>query len=222
MKACITGATGFIGCNLASSLRGQGHEVLALGLANNETEEERKRDLETSGITVHISNVTDPVDTLTELITGCDLVFHLAAAQHEANVPDQHFWNVNVEGTRNMLDASIKAKIKRFVYGSTIGVYGVEIQGELSETSPLNPDNIYGVTKKAGEELVLSYNNKLDVTAIRISETYGPGDMRLLKLFKGIKKRKFFIIGNGENKHQLIYVDDLIEGMFLAANRVCF
>ena len=126
---------------------------------------------------------------------------------------------MNVEGTRNLLDASVEAGVKRFVHGSTIGVYGVEMQGELSETSALKPDNIYGVTKKAGEELVISYKDKLPVTAIRISETYGPGDRRLLKLFKGIKKRTFFVIGNGENKHQLIYVDDLIDGMFLAAEK---
>jgi nucleoside-diphosphate-sugar epimerase len=217
MKACITGVTGFIGVRLASWLREQGYEVLALGLVNNDIEEERKRDLENSGVTVVISNVTEPVDKLAELIKGCDVVFHLAAAQHEANVPDQYFRDVNIEGTRNMLDASIKAGVKRFVHGSTIGVYGDAMDGELDELSRLAPSNIYGLTKLEGEELALSYNDKLPVVAIRISETYGPGDRRLLKLFKGLKKRTFFMVGNGFNAHQLIFIDDLVEGIVKAA-----
>ena len=113
----------------------------------------------------------------------------------------------------------MESGITRFVHGSTIGVYGVELQGEIDETSPMAPDNIYGVTKKAGEELVLSYQDKLPVAVVRISETYGPGDRRLLKLFKGIKKRTFFVIGDGKNRHQLVYVDDLIDGLFAASER---
>jgi nucleoside-diphosphate-sugar epimerase len=218
MKVLITGGTGFIGSRLAFRCKQRGDEVVILAQANTQAEKENINELEEKGFTIVIGDVAEK-EKVEQAVTGCDVVFHLAAAQHEANVPDQHFWNVNVEGTRNLLDASIKENVKRFVHGSTIGVYGVEMQGELSETSLLKPDNIYGVTKKAGEELVLSYKDKLPVTAIRISETYGPGDRRLLKLFKGIKKRKFFIIGDGENKHQLIYVDDLIDGMFLAAEK---
>jgi len=68
-----------------------------------------------------------------------------------------------------------------------------------------------------GEKLVLDYLERIPSVIIRISETYGPGDHRLLKLFKGIQKNIFFVIGKGENLHHLIYVDDLIDGLFLAA-----
>ncbi len=218
MKVLITGGTGFIGSRLAGRCKQRGDEVVILAQVNTQAEKENTGALEQQGFTMVIGGVGDK-EKVQQAVAGCDVVFHLAAAQHEANVPDQHFWDVNVEGTRNLLDASMEANVKRFVHGSTIGVYGVEMQGELSEESALKPDNIYGVTKKAGEELVLSYRDKLPVTAIRISETYGPGDRRLLKLFKGIKNRKFFVIGDGENKHQLIYVDDLIDGMFLATEK---
>ncbi|NIS76036.1 MAG: NAD-dependent epimerase/dehydratase family protein, partial [Deltaproteobacteria bacterium] len=147
---------------------------------------------------------------------GADVVFHLAAAQHEMNVPDKHFTDVNVEGTRNMLEASIKAGVKRFVHGSTIGVYG-EMEGVIDEHTPTNPDNIYGKTKLEGERLVLSHKDRLSVVVIRIPETYGPGDRRLLKLFRGIDRKMFFMIGRGENLHHLIYVDDLIEAFLKAA-----
>jgi nucleoside-diphosphate-sugar epimerase len=218
MKVLVTGGTGFIGSRLAYRCKKRGDEVVILAQVNTPAEEKNAEALQAQGFSLVVGGVGDR-DKVSQAVAGCNVVFHLAAAQHEANVPDKYFWDVNVEGTLNLLDASVKAGVSRFVHGSTIGVYGIEMQGELNETSPLKPDNIYGVTKKAGEEAVLTYLEKLPVTVIRISETYGPGDRRLLKLFKGIKKRNFFVIGNGENKHQLIYVDDLIDGMFLASEK---
>ncbi|HZA28431.1 MAG TPA: NAD-dependent epimerase/dehydratase family protein, partial [Gammaproteobacteria bacterium] len=216
MKIGITGGTGFIGSRLAIKSLEQGHSVELLGQVNNAAELENQEMLKDRGINVTLGSVTER-EQLFGLVQGCDIVFHLAAAQHEANVPDQHFWDVNVEGTRNVLEVSVEAKIKRFVHGSTIGVYGSALAGEIDEASSISPDNIYGVTKYEGERLALSFADKIPISIVRISETYGPGDRRLLKLFKAIKKNVFFMIGKGDNKHQLIYVDDLIEGMYLAA-----
>ena len=216
MKIGITGGTGFIGSRLAIKSLEQGHSVELLGQVNNAAELENQQMLKDRGINVTLGSVTER-ERLFGLVQGCDIVFHLAAAQYEANVPDQHFWDVNVEGTRNVLKVSVEAKIKRFVHGSTIGVYGSALAGEIDEASSISPDNIYGVTKYEGERLALSFADKIPISIVRISETYGTGDRRLLKLFKAIKKNVFFMIGKGDNKHQLIYVDDLIEGMYLAA-----
>jgi nucleoside-diphosphate-sugar epimerase len=123
---------------------------------------------------------------------------------------------VNVEGTRALLDAAKAAGVARFVYGSTIGVYG-DRQGLISEATPPQPDNIYGTTKLEAERLVLGRADGQPVTAIRISETYGPGDRRLLKLFKAIKKGRFFSIGDGRNLHHPVYIDDLADGILAAA-----
>jgi dihydroflavonol-4-reductase len=217
MKVFITGGTGFIGSRLAIASREKGHAVALLGQTNTQAEQENHRLLERHGIKASLGSVLER-DKLVDMARGCDVVFHLAAAQHEANVPDEHFYKVNVEGTRNMLEASVAGGVKRFVHGSTIGVYGSAMEGEIDENSPMRPNNIYGVTKREGEQLALSFNEKLPVSAVRISETYGPGDRRLLKLFKAIQKNVFFVIGKGDNKHQLIYVDDLVDGMYLAAN----
>jgi dihydroflavonol-4-reductase len=215
MKILITGGTGFIGSRLALKSLEKGHSVELLGQINTTAEQENQHMLEASGIKVTLGSVTER-EKIARLAQQCDVIFHLAAAQHEVNVPDQHFWAVNVDGTRNMLEACIEAKVKRFVHGSTIGVYGSAMEGEMNEDSPLRPDNIYGVTKREGERLVLSFADKIPISIVRISETYGPGDRRLLKLFKAIEKNLFFMIGTGDNKHQLIYVDDLIEGLYLA------
>lgn len=216
MNVLITGGTGFIGCRFGLKLLAEGHAVRILGQANNDMEAANKRLLEENGAEVVLASVTDRTKMF-EIVQGIDLVYHFAAAQHEANVPDQLFRDVNVTGTQNLLDASIAAGVQRFVHGSTIGVYGSAMDGMIDENTPVRPDNIYGVTKLEGEKLVLSYKDKLPVVVIRISEVYGPGDFRLLKLFKGIKKGVFFKIGDGKNLHHLIYVDDLIDGFQVAA-----
>jgi nucleoside-diphosphate-sugar epimerase/SAM-dependent methyltransferase len=215
MKILITGGTGFIGSRLALRCLDEGQSVRILGQENTAAEVENKQVLEKKGAEIILASVNDK-EILHEAIRGIEIVYHLAAAQHEMNIPDQKFWEVNVDGTRNMLEASIKSGVKRFIHGSTIGVYGY-LEGEISEESPRYPDNIYGVTKYEGEKLVLSYQDKLPIVVIRISETYGPGDRRLLKLYKAINKGTFFMIGKGNNLHHPIYIDDLVDGFLLAA-----
>jgi nucleoside-diphosphate-sugar epimerase len=216
MKVLITGGTGFIGSRLAIKCLEKGDYVRVFGQENNVSEKENRKLIEEKGAEVILGSMLDK-KIMSDLAQDIDVVYHLAAAQHEANVPDQLFWDVNVTGTKTILEACANAGVKRFVHGSTIGVYG-NLEGVIHENSECKPDNIYGSTKLEGEKCVLSFKEKLPVVIIRISETYGPGDRRLLKLFKAIKKTFFFMIGNGKNLHHLIYVDDLIEGMFLAAN----
>jgi nucleoside-diphosphate-sugar epimerase len=161
-------------------------------------------------------SVTDSV-AVGAAMGGVDIVYHLAAAQHEANVPDQYYYDINVEGTRNVLTAAVAARVQRVVHGSTIGVYGAACRGPITDDSPLEPDNIYGVTKLEGERVVEQFARRVPVTIVRISETYGPSDWRLLKLFKGMARGRFAMVGAGRNLHHPIYVDDLVEGLRRAA-----
>ena len=216
MKILITGGTGFIGSQLALRCLERGDTVRVLGQLNTPAENENAKMIEEKGAKIQLASMTE-TDKIQEAVQGIDVVFHLAAAQHEVNVPDKVFWDINLRGTEVLLDACRKAGIQRFVHGSTIGVYGASLSGEMSENSPLQPDNLYGETKLAGEQAVLAAQEQLSVVVIRISETYGPGDRRLLKLFKAIKKHWFFVAGNGQNIHHLIYIQDLIDGFLLAA-----
>jgi nucleoside-diphosphate-sugar epimerase len=167
-------------------------------------------------VQIIIGRLQDPLFA-SSLLQGVERVIHLAAAQHEANVPDSYFHEVNVVGTRALLAASAKAGVRRFVYGSTIGVFGSAISGKLDESIPPQPDNVYGRTKLEAESVVRSFEDNLETSIVRISETYGPGDFRLLKLFKGVERGTFRVIGNGANQRQLIYVDDLARGLLLAS-----
>jgi dihydroflavonol-4-reductase len=218
MKVLITGGTGFIGSRLALACIDRGYEVDVLGREDaTEAELSNRALLERKGVRIQLGSVTEP-QRMMQITAGADIVFHLAAAQHEMNVPDALFRAVNVEGTRNMLEASLAAGVRRFLHGSTIGVYDRDVETVVDEDTPLKPDNIYGITKAEGEAVVRSYFDRLPCTIIRISETYGPGDRRLLKLFKAVAKGVFFMVGRGQNIHQLIYVDDLAEGMLVAAS----
>ncbi|HWG75601.1 MAG TPA: NAD-dependent epimerase/dehydratase family protein [Steroidobacteraceae bacterium] len=215
MKLLITGGTGFIGSRLALEARSRGIEVTVAGQVKTAAEHARHAELLERGVQIDQGPLQD-ASYARSLVRGCTAVIHLAAAQHEANVPDAYFETVNVTGTRMLLEASRDAGVQRFVYGSTIGVYGDAAGGILDELSPPRPVNVYGRTKLAAEEQVRTFGQSLPTTIIRISETYGPSDFRLLKLFRAIDRRRFFMIGAGTNRHQLIHVRDLVQALLLA------
>jgi nucleoside-diphosphate-sugar epimerase len=218
VNVLITGGTGFIGSRLALRCSAVGHQVRILGQENTPAEAFNRKAAEEAGAETVLASVTDR-EAVAEAVKGIDVVYHLAAAQHEVSVPDERFREVNVRGTAALLGAAAKAGVKRFVHGSTIGVYGDGMEGVIDEASPPRPDNIYGKSKLEGEKAALSFAGPMPVAVIRIPETYGPGDRRLLKLFKAVRKGMFYVIGPGTNLHHLIYIDDLIEAFFLAAER---
>jgi dihydroflavonol-4-reductase len=215
MRLLITGGTGFIGSCAALRARALGHEVRVTGLQRTPAEAANIERLRAADIAVVLADLEGLVAS-PGLLQGMDAVLHLAAAQHEMNVPDAHFRAVNVRGTEALVSACLRAGVGRFVHGSTIGVYGRR-EGGIDETTPTAPDNIYGQTKLEGENVVLARRGELPVVVIRIPETYGPGDRRLLKLFRGIASGTFFRIGSGSNLHHPICIDDLVQGLLLAA-----
>ena len=214
-RILVTGGSGFIGSRLAQLAFAQGHAVTVVTAVNNEIERQRCEELTRAGIRVIEVALDDPAG-LAQALAGHDVVVHLAAAQHEAERPESYFHEINVEGTRRLMQLAASAGIRRFVYGSTIGVYGSAAQAILDEDSPLAPVNAYGRSKAAAEAVVRDAKTNMEFCIVRISETYGPGDMRLLKLFRGVRTGHFATIGSGENEHQLIYVDDLVRGLLAA------
>jgi nucleoside-diphosphate-sugar epimerase len=216
MKILVTGASGFIGCRLTELLSGLGHDLVATGRAETDVERARTERLRKIGVTVREGSLLDD-GFATSLTTGREVIIHLAAAQHEGNVPDSYFRDINVAGTRKLIDAAAAARARRFVYGSTIGIYGSAANGELDENSAPRPENIYAQTKLEAERVVAQYADRIETCTARISETYGPGDFRLLKLFRAIDRGAFVMLGSGENVRQVIHVDDLSMGLLLTA-----
>ena len=215
MRLLVTGATGFIGSRLVAMARDAAFEVVATGAINSPVERDRCAALARAGIEVTIGSLV--ADDLAARVTPrCDAVIHLAAAQHEAHLDDEHFRRVNVDGTRLLLQAAAASGVRRFVYGSTIGIYGgTTSTASLDETSPPNPGNVYTRTKLQAEDLVRGSAGLLEPTIMRIAETYGPGDLRLLKLYRAIKRGRFLMIGSGRNHHALVHCDDVARGLLL-------
>lgn len=215
-KLLVTGASGFIGSRLALRAHQLGIDVLATGRAELPVEGERLQDLRAAGVRVEAGVLQDSA-LVDRLLQDRDTVIHLAAAQHEAEMPESYFRAVNVDAVRTLLSACRHRNVRRFVHGSTIGVYGDASESLLDEDSPVRPDNVYTRTKLEAEAVVRSYEPDLETCIVRIAETYGPGDHRLLKLFRGIARGQFVMIGNGQNRRQCIHVDDLARGLLTAA-----
>jgi nucleoside-diphosphate-sugar epimerase len=214
-RVLVTGGTGFTGGHLCRRLAGNGVSVRALV-----RDRARCRELSELGVELVVGDLRDR-ESLIEAVRGVETVYHIAALFREENVSRAEVWATNVEGTRAMLDAAIDAGVKRFVHCSTVGVHGHIENPPASEESPYSPGDPYQESKTEGEQIVLRYGAEglLPVVVFRPGGIYGPGDLRFRKLFKAIRSRTFVMLGSGEVLYQLIYIDDLIDGILLCGTR---
>lgn len=211
----VTGATGFVGGHLARMLRSNGARVRVL-IRKPEAREEFERE----GIDVCFGDVRDPAD-VQRAVEGVAYVYHIAALFRQASCPDQMFFEVNLEGTRNLLDCSIAAGVKRFVHCSTVGVLGDVDGPPANEECPYAPCDVYQRSKVEGEKLALEYfrAGRISGCVIRPGMIYGPGDVRFLKLFKAVARGVFFYIGPGDSMVHYVDVRDLCRAFILAMQR---
>jgi nucleoside-diphosphate-sugar epimerase len=215
-RLLITGATGFIGCRLALHAQRAGIDVIATGRTEIPVEHTRAEELKRNGVRFEPGLLQDQ-NFVNSLLNRRTAVIHLAAAQHESNMPEAYFHTINVEVTDQLLRLCAAAGVKRFVYGSSIGVYGESDREPLDESSPLRPDNMYTRSKVAAERVVRAHHSPMQTCIARIGEAYGPGDYRLLKLFRSVSRHRFLMIGAGLNQRQSIHVQDLVRALLLAA-----
>jgi nucleoside-diphosphate-sugar epimerase len=215
LRLLVTGVSGFIGSRLALHLHRVGIDATFAGREANDVENARLRELARAGIEVQLGDLREP-RFVESILAGRNAVVHLAAAQHESHMGDQHFRSTNVGATQLMLQKSRAAGVVRFVYGSSMGVYGSSKNGTINDATEPQPLNIYTRTKLEAEAAVRAYAPHLEPVIVRIGETYGPGDLRLLKLFRSVDNGRFVMIGNGQNLRQPIYVDDLIRSLLAA------
>ncbi|MBA3317569.1 MAG: NAD(P)-dependent oxidoreductase [Gemmatimonadales bacterium] len=220
MRLLVTGGTGFIGSHLAEQGRRLGAEVVVLGLDERPEERANVELLRRQGVEVVSGSITD-AELCRQAVRGATHVFHLAVAMREGAKSDQFFESVNLDGTRRLLEASAEEGVRRFVYCSTIGIYGHRAPGITREDSPLAPGNIYERTKVLAERLVREFGQEraLPYTILRPADVYGPRDHRLLKLFKGVSAGRFPFFGTGTGRRHMIYVDDVVSGFFRACER---
>ncbi len=134
MRVLITGGTGFLGSRLARRHIEAGDEVRVIAKEATELEASNGRDLRALGADVRVGDVCDE-SHVREAVQGVQRVYHIAAAMREANVPDDHFWEVNVRATERLLGFSREAGVERVVYCSTAGVVGTDRAVQTAEES---------------------------------------------------------------------------------------
>jgi len=214
-KVLVTGGTGFTGLHLVRSLVADGYDVRVLARSA-----ERARKVLPPEVDVVVGDVADAA-AVGRAIKGREVVYQLAAAFREAGIPDSRYREIHVDATRLLLEAAKAEGVRRVVHCSTCGVHGHVERPPADETAPYSPGDIYQETKLEGEQLALKLHREqgVPVTVGRPGAIYGPGDMRLLKMFRMIAKGRFVILGPGTVTFHMVYVDDLVRGFRLLADR---
>jgi nucleoside-diphosphate-sugar epimerase len=211
--ALVTGATGFVGSRLCRELTENRYSVKAMVRKNSRLTNIMGLEMETVE-----AELTD-TESLKKAVEGVDVVFHIAALYREAKFPDSVYWQVNLDGTKHLLEAAKSAGVKKFIYCSTIGVHSHIKNPPADETEPYAPTDVYQESKTEAEKYVLTKfrENYIQGCVIRPAMIWGPNDTRFLKFFKGISKRKLPLIGGGEILCHWILVDDLVRAFRFAA-----
>jgi dihydroflavonol-4-reductase len=222
VRVLVTGATGFTGGHLARALASQGCAVRAL-----------VRDpascaaaFASAGIRIAAGDLRDPA-ALAAASRDVDVVYHVAAVYRQAGIPRETYRAVNAQAVRDLIEAAASNGVRRVVHCSTVGVHGDVEHPPAGEDAPLRPGDVYQETKLEGERLAREAASRLaiEVTIVRPTGIYGPGDRRLLKLFGGVARGRWVTLGSGEIYYHLTYIDDLVAGFRLcgehaaAANR---
>ena len=214
MQVLVTGGAGFVGAHLVRRLLSRGHQVTSLdrspGLCGDE--------LRARGANLMLGSVTEPAD-VQRAMAGCELVYHLASPFGDIMQPNAVYWEIEVNGTRNVLETARSQGVRRVVHCSTQGVHGIITDPPGNEDSPMAPRDYYCYTKVEGEKLCQEFLAQgMDVVVVRPTSVYGPGDIRgWLKLYQMVGRGWFLMIGDGKTLNHPVYVENLVDLLELTA-----
>lgn len=225
MKTVITGGCGFIGSHVVDEALKRGHEITVIdNLSTGRLENLAHLKNNVKIVKADISQPGNWIDQLSHT----DNLIHLAALADivpSIQNPDAYFHS-NVLGTLNVLQASHKAGIKRFIYAASSSCYGITKQHPTPETEPIQPEYPYALTKRLGEELVLHWAKvyKLPSLSLRFFNVYGPrsrtsgtyGAVFGVFLAQKIANKPYTVIGNGKQSRDFTYVTDIAKAVMTA------
>lgn len=221
MKIFVTGATGYIGNNLAKKLADEGNIIHAL------CRNEHTKVLSHPNIKIFKGDITDK-SSIENAIKDCEQVYHLAAYARVWAKNMSTFYKLNVDGLRNVLDAARNSSVQKIVFTSTAGTLGPSGSRPVKEDDARigEPFTDYEISKTQAENLCREYCNKYDMHIVTVNppRIYGPGIItesnavtRLIKLYMAGKWK--FIPGDGKRTGSYVYIDDIVNGHILAMQK---
>ena len=203
MKICVLGGSGFIGTNLCGRLLSQGHDVVIGDLVRSEAFPELWRQCDVENL-----------NQVRETISGCDVIYNLAA-EHQDNVrPIQKYYDVNVNGATVVCRAAEQEGVNHIIFTSSVAVYGLS-EAELDETGPTNPFNHYGISKLQAEAEYVKWRDAQSdhrLVIVRPTVVFGEHNRgNFYNLLNQVVSGNFVMLGNGKNKKSVAYVENVAE-----------
>ncbi len=210
----VTGSNGFVGSWLCRVLIEAGLEVRGVG--------RHAPDSPVPGVSFHPADLLDG-EGVRPALAGADTVVHLAARVHvmreAAAEPLREFRRINVDGTRSLLEESVRAGVRRVVFASTVKAVAEESRQPLTQRTPARPVDPYGVSKLEAEELVAAEARRhaLEATILRLPLVYGPGMKgNMLSLFRLVDRGIPLPLGSVDNRRSLAFVGNVAAAMLTA------
>ncbi len=229
MKSLVTGGAGFIGSNLVDELVGLDHEVIVIDdLSTGQLSNLDKVKNKIKFINIEISNDKESIH---QYFKNVDWVFHMTGRADivpSITNPNSYFQS-NVKGTLNILEASRKAKIKKFIYASSASCYGIPERYPTDEKSKIDPQYPYALTKLLGEQLVIHWAKVYGMpnVSLRFFNAYGPrsrttgvyGAVFGVFLAQKLSGKPLTIVGDGNQTRDFVHVYDVVNAIIIAAQK---
>lgn len=210
----ITGGSGFIGINLARKLIEKGEKVKILDIVKPDPPFN-------SGQVEYLCIDIREREKVIEACNGVTYLYHIVSLVPISKA-GRKFWDVNVEGTRNVLEGALKYDVKKVIHMSSSAVYGVKQKNPLNEASRIDPLGVYAHSKHDGEKVCQQFRKLgVDITIVRPRTVVGPERLGIYQiLYNWVRQgRKIYIIGSGDNKIQFIHVKELADALILMAEK---
>ncbi len=208
----VTGASGFVGSHVVDKLLAEGHEVRCILRSSSS-----KRWLENKPVEIFECGLFDK-ESLKSILKDADYLFHIAGVVKAKDEKD--YFKGNVETTRVLLDVlcEVNPSIQKVVIVSSQTACGPSLDGKpVNEETPEHPITRYGKSKLAQEQLAKKYMDKLRITIIRPPAVFGERDTEVYLFFKTYKQGLMGLIGLDRKELSLVHVEDLVQGIYLAA-----
>jgi nucleoside-diphosphate-sugar epimerase len=211
MKVTVTGGSGFVGCHLLPRLLAAGHDPRNLDISPSSTH---------TGLT-RIGDIRD-LQACVSAMRGSDAIIHLAALYRDDVRPRELYYEVNVDGTRNIVLAAETCGITKIIFTSSFSVYGLDNAGR-TEDRELDPVNDYGRSKMAAEKILREWQSRDPVRSLQIvrpSVIFGEGNRgNVWTLVNQIANGRFALVGRGTNRKSVAYVGNVVEFLLLLLER---